>query len=43
MLDRSAVNMRERTAFYQKTGWNRFDPNARPYTADEIRRERELY
>jgi hypothetical protein len=43
ILNRSAVNMQERTAFYQKTGWNRFDPNAPAYTADEIRRERELY
>lgn len=43
MLGRSAVNMQERTAFYQNTGWNRFDPNAPAYTADEIRRERDLY
>jgi hypothetical protein len=43
ILDRSAVNMRERTAFYQKTGWSRFNPNDRPYTVDEITRERELY
>jgi hypothetical protein len=43
ILDRSAVNMRERTAFYQKTGWSRFNPSDRPYTADDITRERELY
>src|SRR5437763_14395084 len=43
ILDRSAVNMGERTAFYQKTGWSRFNPNDRPYTVDEITRERELY
>lgn len=43
LLDRSAVDIRERSAFYQKTGWTRFDPKASPYTADEIRRERELY
>ncbi|HEX3536465.1 MAG TPA: hypothetical protein VHU15_06830 [Stellaceae bacterium] len=43
ILDRAAVNMRERTAFYQKTGWSRFNPNDRPYTVDEITRERELY
>jgi hypothetical protein len=43
ILDRSAVNMRERTAFYQKTGWSRFNPSDRPYTVDAIRRERDLY
>jgi len=28
---------------WQRNGWNRFDPKAPAYTADEIRRERELY
>lgn len=43
ILDRSAVTIQARAAFYQKSGWSRFDPNAPAYTADEIRRERELY
>jgi hypothetical protein len=43
ILDRSAVNLRERVALYQQSGWTRFDPNAAPYTAEQIRRERELY
>ena len=43
ILGRSAVNIRERTQLWEKRGWSRFDPKAPPYTADEIRRERELY
>jgi uncharacterized membrane protein len=43
ILDRAAVDIRGRAAAWERAGWNRFDPNARIYTADEIRRERELY
>jgi len=43
ILDRTAVNMRTRVSMWEKHGWNRFDPKAPAYTADEIRRERELY
>jgi len=43
IMDRSAVNIRERAQMWERSGWSRFDPNAPPYTADEIRRERELY
>ena len=43
IMDRGAVDMRSRVAMWQRTGWTRFDPKARSYTADEIRRERELY
>ena len=43
VLDRTAVNMRDRAAMWEKTGWTRFDPNAPAYTAEEIRREREMY
>ena len=43
ILDRSAVNIRDRSAMWQRSGWNRFDPAAPAYTADEIRRERETY
>ena len=28
---------------YRQTGWNAFDPEAQPYTSDEIARERALY
>ena len=43
ILDRAAVNIRDRAQMYEEGGWSRFDPNAPPYTADEVRRERELY
>jgi len=43
IMDRSTVSIRERTALWQRNGWTRFDPKAPAYTADEIRRERELY
>jgi len=43
ILDRSAVNVRERANLYQQGGWSRFDPNAPAYTEEQIRRERELY
>jgi len=43
ILDRSAVNITDRSAMWQRNGWNSFDPAAPDYTADEIRRERELY
>jgi hypothetical protein len=43
ILDRSAVNIQERSALWQRHGWNRFDPAAPAYTAEDIRREREMY
>ncbi|WP_354066607.1 hypothetical protein [Bradyrhizobium sp. OAE829] len=43
LLNESAVNLRNRTAAWQKSGWQSFDPAARPYGADEIRRERDIY
>jgi len=43
MLDRSAVNILERGRAYRKSGWRSFDPNLPPYTADQIRKERDLY
>jgi len=43
IMDRSAVNIRDRARMWEKSGWTRFDPKAPVYTADEIRRERELY
>ena len=43
IMDRSSLNMADRASAYRKSGWNRFDPAATPYTADQIRKERELY
>jgi hypothetical protein len=43
IMDRSSLNMADRATAYRKAGWNRFDPAASPYTADQVRRERELY
>ena len=43
ILDRSAVRLQDRRAAWQKTGWKTFDPAAKPYSADEIRKERSLY
>jgi hypothetical protein len=43
VLNRSAVNLKERGAAYRQGGWNRFDPSAPALSADQIRKERELY
>ena len=43
MLDQSAVNIRERGAAWRRSGWKTFDPSAQPYTADDVRKERQLY
>jgi hypothetical protein len=43
IMDSSSVNLATRSAAYRKAGWTRFDPAAPAYTADEVRRERELY
>ena len=43
VLDQSAVNLRDRSAAWQKSGWTSFDPASKPYGAEEIRKERELY
>ena len=40
ILDRGAVDVRVRIEAYRATGWTSYDPNAAPYTAEEIRRER---
>ena len=42
-LDDSAVNLRERRAAWEKTGWKSFDPSSQPYGAEEVRKERQLY
>ncbi len=43
ILDRSSVNIRYRGTAWRNEGWQRFDPNASPYTADQIRSARETY
>src|SRR6476661_5708751 len=42
ILDQSAVNIHERSAAWQRSGWETFDASAQPYTADDVRKEREL-
>src|SRR6476620_10535948 len=39
MLDTSAVNLRDRSAAWQKSGWTGDDPASQPYGADEVRKE----
>ena len=43
ILNESAVNLRDRSAAWQKTGWKTFDPASQPYGAEEVRKERQLY
>jgi hypothetical protein len=33
MMNQSAVNLGERRELYRRSGWQCFDPNAVPYTA----------
>ncbi|OPH84387.1 hypothetical protein [Nitrobacter vulgaris] len=42
-LNDSAVNLQERRAAWQKTGWRSFDPSSQPYGAEEVRKERQRY
>lgn len=43
LLDESSVNIQDRSAAWQKSGWTGFDPASTPLSADEIRRERDTY
>lgn len=43
ILDQSSVNLRDRSAAWQKSGWTGYDPASQPYGADEVRKERQLY
>jgi hypothetical protein len=43
VMDRSAIRVADRAAAYRKSGWRTYDANAKPYTADEVIRERSLY
>ncbi len=42
-LDGSALRTTDLRSNYAKSGWKTFDPAAKPYSADEVRRERALY
>jgi len=39
ILDCGAVNVRIRVAAYREAGWKSYDPNAAPYSLEEIERE----
>jgi hypothetical protein len=43
VLDTSSVNLRDRSAAWQKNGWTGYDPASQPYDAEEVRKERTLY
>jgi hypothetical protein len=43
ILNRSAVDLQTRRAAWQKSGWKTYDPAAKPYSAEEVRKERSLY
>ena len=43
ILDLSSVDIRERGSAWCNEGWQKFDPNAGPYTADQVRSTRETY
>jgi hypothetical protein len=43
IMDNSAVRVAERGAAYRKSGWKTFDPNATPYDANQVKKERSLY
>ena len=43
VLDRSALRTADLRSSYSKGGWKTFDPAAKPYSADQVRKERSLY
>src|SRR6202048_3422696 len=43
VLNQPAVNLRDRRATWQKSGWKSFDPAGKPYGADKVRKERQVY
>jgi hypothetical protein len=43
LMDRSAVRAADRAAGYRKSGWTTYTPTAKPFTRDEVLRERSLY
>jgi hypothetical protein len=43
VLNQSAVSLKDRSAAWRKSGWQTFDPASKPYGADEVQKERQLY
>jgi len=43
LLDQSSVDLGQRSAAWQQSGWTGFDAASPPLAPDDIRRERELY
>ncbi len=43
ILNQSAVDVQSRRTSWEKSGWKSFDPTAKPYSADDVRKERSLY
>ncbi len=43
ILGRRAVNLTERSKFYRESGWREFNPDAPPYSAEDIEIERKRF
>ena len=43
ILHTSSVNLQDRSAAWQKSGWQGYDPSSEAYDADRVRKEREMY
>ena len=43
IMNQAAVNIRDREQLYRESGWSGFDPKAKPYSAEQVRKEREIY
>jgi hypothetical protein len=43
LMTPSSVNLQDRRAAWEKSGWNGYDPSSKPYDAAQVRKERELY
>jgi hypothetical protein len=43
LLNHDPVDIEQRVEMWRTEGWSRFDPNAAPYTVEQVERERSLY
>jgi hypothetical protein len=43
IMDRSSVGISDRRDVYRKSGWTTYSPTAKPFSRDEVLRERSLY
>lgn len=43
IMDRSAFDIAARESNYRNSGWSGYDPAASAYTADQVRKERDIY